>query len=101
MLKTLWLNTQLNTRTDCVMLLGGFDGLHAGHKTLVQRAKTYGLPIGVMTIFGGKNGDGLYTMEERLDIFSSAKVDFVFALPFLEIKEYTPQAFVKLLEERF
>ena len=36
----------------CVLLLGGFDGLHAGHKKLLDRAKAYGLPVGVMTILG-------------------------------------------------
>ncbi|MBQ7924446.1 MAG: riboflavin biosynthesis protein RibF [Clostridia bacterium] len=101
MLNTLWLNGQSNTKNGCVMLLGGFDGLHAGHKTLVGRAKQYALPIGAMTILGGKNGDSLFTVEERLEMFSSVGVAFVFELPFSEIKDYSPETFANLLEERF
>ena len=101
MLKTLRLNGQSNIKDGCVMLLGGFDGLHAGHKTLVERAKAYALPIGAMTIVGGKGGESLFTEEERIEMFSSAKVDFLFQLPFAEIKDYSPEAFASLLEERF
>lgn len=101
MLKTLWLNGQSNNKDGCVMLLGGFDGLHAGHKTLVERAKRYGLPVGAMTIVGGKGGDSLYTEEERIEIFSKAQVDFLFELPFEEIKDYSPEEFAKMLEEKF
>ena len=32
----------------CTMLLGGFDGIHAGHKTLVEAAKKYPYPVGIM-----------------------------------------------------
>ncbi len=101
MLKTLWLRGQSNIKNGCVMLLGGFDGLHAGHKTLVKRAKKYGLPIGAMTIVGGKSGDSLFTREERVEIFSASGVDFLFELPFEEIKDYSPETFANLLEERF
>ena len=101
MLKTLWLRGQSNIKDGCVMLLGGFDGLHAGHKTLVERAKKYALPIGAMTIVGGKNGACLFTSEERVEIFSSVGVDFIFELPFEEIKDYSPETFANLLEEKF
>ncbi len=85
----------------CVMLLGGFDGLHAGHKTLVERAKKYALPIGAMTIVGGKAGESLFTQEERVLAFQSVGVDFLFELPFAEIKDYSPETFASLLEEKF
>ncbi|MBE7085313.1 MAG: riboflavin biosynthesis protein RibF [Clostridiales bacterium] len=101
MLKTLPLNGQSNNTCGCVMLLGGFDGLHAGHKTLVARAKEYRLPIAIMTIVGGKQGESLFTGEERTEIFSSAGVDILFELPFLEIKDYTPEEFACLLEKKF
>ena len=46
------------------MLLGGFDGLHIGHRLLVARAKESGHPVGIMTIVGGKDR-ALFTFEER------------------------------------
>lgn len=101
MLNTVWLTEQPNTPQPCVMLLGGFDGLHVGHKKLTEHAKSFGLPVGAMTIVGGKDGTGLFTAEERRDIFYRAGVQFLFELPFAEIKDITPTAFAALLEEKF
>ena len=81
------------------MLLGGFDGLHFGHKKLVSVAKTYACPVGIMTIIGGKAQENIYTLEERKSIFAEAGIDFVFELPFEEIKDISPADFAKLLIE--
>ena len=83
------------------MLLGGFDGLHVGHKKLLCRARTYGLPVGIMTIVGGKTDKSLFTSEERKTIFKNAGIDFVFELPFLEIKSLSPADFASLLIKKF
>lgn len=101
MLKTVDFSGQLDKNGGCVMLLGGFDGLHAGHKKLVERAKGFGLPIGIMTIVGGKDEKGLFTIKEREEIFKRAGVDFAFELPFSEIKDLTPQEFSELLQNEF
>ncbi len=82
------------------MLLGGFDGLHLGHRQLLARAKQSRLPVGVMTIWGGKSG-AIFTLKEREDIFSRAGVDFLFELPFQEIARKSPAEFLALLKERF
>ncbi len=82
------------------MLLGGFDGLHLGHRQLLSRAKQSGLPVGLMTILGGKGGS-VFTLKEREDIFSRAGVDFVFELPFEEIAKKTPKEFLTLLKKEF
>lgn len=83
-----------------VLLLGGFDGLHVGHRQLLACAKTYGFPVGVMTIVGGKEGS-LFTLTEREWIFKNAGVDFVFELPFETIKDLPAKRFVQMLEEQF
>ena len=80
------------------MLLGGFDGLHVGHRRLFERAKTLDLPVGVMSIVGGKGEKSLFTGEERARIFSRLGVDFCFILPFEEIKSLSPQEFIGLLK---
>ncbi len=83
------------------MLLGGFDGLHIGHRRLLSCAKKEGLPVGVMTIVGGKEGNNLFTFKEREEIFRSAGVDFVFELPFAEIRDLSPLEFIRLLIKEF
>ncbi len=82
------------------MLLGGFDGLHLGHRELLSRAQKSGLPVGAMTIVGGKEG-AIFTAKERERIFSRAGADFIVELPFAQIKDMTPAEFLTLLEENF
>ena len=83
------------------MLLGGFDGLHVGHRKLLSRAKNSGLPVGVMTIVGAKGTQSLFTFEERERIFQESGADFVFELPFTEIKDLAPGKFLQLLCAEF
>ncbi len=82
------------------MLLGGFDGLHVGHRQLLSRAKQSGVPVGVMTIVGGKDRC-IFTPKERENIFQRTGVDFVFELPFSEIKDISPEGFLALLKTQF
>ena len=83
------------------MLLGGFDGLHLGHRQLLSRAKESGLPVGVMTIVGGKGDESLFTFSERELIFRENGADFVFELPFAEIKDLSADEFLRLLQAEF
>ena len=99
MLKTIPLSKLYNPLDGCVILLGGFDGLHIGHRRLLARAKTLSLPIGIMTIGGGKVLQSLFTFPERERIFSGLGIDFALELPFLEIKNLSPEAFIRLLEK--
>jgi hypothetical protein len=69
------------------MLLGGFDGMHVGHRTLLAKAKGYGLPVGAMTIVGGKKTQSLFTLEEREHMFKDLGLDFAVCFSFEEIKE--------------
>lgn len=83
------------------MMLGGFDGLHIGHKQLLACAKSFGLPVGVMSILGGKSGESLFSEEERRDIFLRAGADFAVVLPFEEIKNLSPEAFLDILQRQY
>ena len=83
------------------MLLGGFDGLHLGHRQLLSRAKKSGLPVGVMTIVGAKGQKSLFTFAERENIFAKSGADFVFELPFAEIKDLSADQFIRLLQTEF
>lgn len=99
MLKTVWLTKEKTG--EVALLLGGFDGLHLGHRFLLSRAKRSGLPVGIMTIFGGKDGQSLFTEKERRTLFFESGVDFCLELSFSEIKHLTPDIFLELLRERF
>ncbi len=83
------------------MLLGGFDGLHLGHRQLLACAKESGLPVGVMMIVGGKGQKNLFTFAEREYIFKENGADFVFELPFAEIKDLSADEFLRLLRAEF
>ncbi len=72
-----------NFREPCALVLGGFDGLHLGHRALLSRAKESGLPVGITSVFGGK-GKELFTREEREFLFSQNGVRFVLEFPFTE-----------------
>lgn len=101
MLKTVWLMEKRDISQGTAMLLGGFDGLHLGHRFLLSRAKASGLPVGLMTIVGGKSDGNLFTFSEREKIFRENGVDFVFELPFAEIKDLTPTEFLGVLLREF
>ena len=92
--------TGLNSTQGGVLLLGGFDGMHVGHRRLLERAKSLEIPVGIMTILGGK-GDGLFTLKERELFFTSLGIDFSFAFSFEDIRGLSSQEFLSFLEARF
>lgn len=83
----------------CALLLGGFDGLHKGHETLLSAAKKTGLPIAAITIEGGK-GAPLYVGKERDEIFFRHGVDFVYPLEFSAIRNISAEAFAAAVKEK-
>ena len=100
MLKRVTFDEKYQRGAPCALLLGGFDGMHVGHRTLLAAAKGTGLPVGVMAISGGK-GEDLFTFEEREEIFSSLGAAFAFELPFSEIRDLSPAEFADLLVREF
>ena len=98
MLKTIVLR-QFDRHLPCVILLGGFDGLHLGHKRLVARAKAFGLPIGIMTIDDCKATGNLFNAVEREEIFAKEGIDFVLEMSFAKIKDLSPEKFIELLKK--
>ena len=100
MLKTVWF-TKKDISQGSAMLLGGFDGLHLGHRRLLSCAKQSGLPVGLMTIVGGKAQENIFTFTERENIFRESGADFVFELPFSEIKDLSAEDFLQKLLTQF
>lgn len=73
-----------NIDEPCALLLGGFDGFHAGHRTLLSRAKETGLPVALTSIAGGKAGGDVFTFPEREEIFAREGFAFVEEIFFTE-----------------
>ncbi len=94
------LKKQLNIGEECILLLGGFDGVHLGHKKLLQAAKKYRLPIGITSIYGGK-GKSIFTQKERQDVFLQLGIDFVLEMDFEKIRALSPQEFLTKLTQNF
>lgn len=95
--------TQNETYSEpCALLLGGFDGIHIGHKTLLDEALKTVLPVGITSICGAKAGGDLYTFSEREHVYNAAGCAFVWEIPFTpELKEMSPVAFLKSVFSRF
>ncbi len=68
----------------CALLLGGFDGLHVGHTSLLKAARQTGLPVAITSIGGVKKGGDLFTREERRTVFREAGVSYVLEFTFTE-----------------
>lgn len=81
----------------CALLLGGFDGFHNGHRTLLRAAQETGLPVGLTTIVGNKSGGDIFTLQERRTIFGEEGFDFVQEWEFAEIKNITALDFLTSL----
>ncbi len=102
MLKRYFFQDNSKDETPCVFLLGGFDGIHGGHEKLLERAKRFSLPVGIMTIRGGKGEKSLFTLAEREQIFAERGVSFVFETEFsAEFRDTAAADFLRALEEKF
>ena len=76
----------------CALLLGGFDGLHKGHETLLAAAKQTGLKVAAIAITGGK-GAPIYTEAERDYIFAENGISAVYPLKFAAIRDMSAAEF--------
>ena len=74
--------------SPCTLVLGGFDGLHLGHRRLLDAAKEAGLPV-VLTTISGAKGKELFTMAEREFVFAAAGVDAVCEIGFTQALKAT------------
>ncbi len=93
----------LNIGGEYVAALGTFDGVHIGHKGVIEAAKQAGLPVAVITsdvnpkaVFGGKAGrilsETLCDSEcERLGIAAVIRLDFA------SIRNLSPEQYLDML----
>ena len=83
------------------LVLGGFDGLHLGHRQLLSEAQKAGFPILLTTMFGEK-GKVLFTREERRGIFARAGVSLLCEVDLGgTLRKMSAEEFVQRLFSRF
>jgi riboflavin kinase / FMN adenylyltransferase len=77
--------------SECVAAIGSFDGVHRGHRRVLETARTAGTPVTVVTFWPhprlvlGNRVDLLSTLERRIELLEEAGVDEVL------IVEFTPE----------
>ena len=91
-----------------VLCLGNFDGVHIGHRQLVDSVlQTYkSLSKNIPSVISGawffdstfyKNADEIYSLEEKLNVFKSLGVDYAIIADFNEMKSLSPLDFVNVV----
>ena len=87
----------------CVLALGLFDGVHVGHRALLDEAKTraraQGLAFSVFTFDSacGKLKAGakrLYPTKQKLALLEEIGADIVFLADFAELSDLSPEDFL-------
>jgi riboflavin kinase/FMN adenylyltransferase len=97
---------------DTVLTVGNFDGVHLGHRALVEyvigRARELGLAAGVVTLYPDPDRvlrpqepmRYITSLEERLELLRGLGLDIVVPLTFTsELAEIAPDSFARLLRE--
>ena len=92
-----------------VIALGFFDGVHLGHREILNRAVSEGkrlsLPSAVFTFYsesvGFKGGKRIYSTKEKLDLISECGIDEVIVADFNSVKSISAENFITktLIEE--
>ena len=93
-----------------VITLGKFDGLHSGHRYLMeamQKGKEQGLKCVIFTFdippkaIHKDTYNVLSTNEEKAHIFAEAGVDYLIECPFTDdFRQLSPYAFLQMLKEK-
>ncbi|HWG56076.1 MAG TPA: adenylyltransferase/cytidyltransferase family protein, partial [Gaiellaceae bacterium] len=83
--------------------IGTFDGVHRGHRRVVETAKAYGHPVKALTfhphprsVVQGNRVEHVTTLERRVELLREAGAHEVVVLPFtLETAAQSPQEFAR------
>lgn len=87
--------SQVQIKADTVLALGKFDGVHLGHRRLIERLVSERRRLGegwasCALIIGGEPQGGLVSEERQLAILGEMGVDIVVRLPFDKALAGTP-----------
>lgn len=91
----------------CGLCLGNFDGVHRGHRALIEELKKKNtvrkvpLPLGALlfetppSVLLGHPAPQLNTLEEKMALLHEAGLDFAVLLNFAAVKDMPPDDFVQ------
>ncbi len=89
---------------ECVAAIGSFDGVHRGHRRVLETARAVGGPVTVVTFWPhprlvlGNRVELLSTLERRIELFEDAGVDEVLVVEFTaELAAREPADFAESL----
>jgi riboflavin kinase / FMN adenylyltransferase len=89
---------------ECVAAIGSFDGVHRGHRRILETAGAAGAPVTVVTFWPhprlvlGNRVELLSTLERRLELLEGASVDEVLVVEFTpELAAREPAEFAESL----
>jgi len=96
---------EINENKKLAIALGYFDGIHIGHKKiinqLVQQAKAKGIKSAIITFdknpadyFNEEATPNIQTYKDRQIILSSLGVDFIYELDFEKYKDLTAHEYI-------
>ncbi len=103
-------NANLPLEGGHIILIGNFDGVHVGHRQLMQKARQLGaelnLPVLAWTFKKHPNsfiGEHRYisTLSERLSFFEEEGVSMTYLADFEEYRNVESDDFIKILSQRF
>ena len=83
-----------------VVILGNFDGVHIGHQNLIKEAIKYANSHNLESVVYTfstlpSNKKYIMTVDEKISAIKDLGVDRVYVEDFFDVKNYTPQEFVK------
>jgi riboflavin kinase/FMN adenylyltransferase len=89
---------------ECVAAIGSFDGVHRGHRRVLETARAAGTPVTVVTFWPhprlvlGNRVDLLSTLERRIELLEDAGVDEMLVVEFTpELAAREPAEFAESL----
>jgi riboflavin kinase/FMN adenylyltransferase len=98
---------ELPVRAERAVALGSFDGVHVGHRQVIDVARSAGLPATVVTFWPhprlvlGNRVELLSTLERRLELLEATRVDEVLVVEFTaELARLEAQDFCESLLRR-
>ncbi len=90
---------QTVNETPCTVALGNFDGLHIGHRRLLELAKQGGYPAAVFT-FDREANSFLTSVEERTRLVAEVGIDLLFLTPFSLVRDLSCRDFMTFLVDK-
>ncbi len=78
--------------------IGNFDGVHIGHKNLINKTKIEGFKSLVIT-FDEINKDNLFSLEEKIEKIKELNIDYLIVLKYQDFEKMFYTEFIKMLKK--